>query len=235
MLVEISPRLVAQHYDDIDHLLSQRHIARDLAAHRIGYFAERGKLTRRQIKQFVARGYWGQYTSADLRSLERRVNESFFFQVTGETHGPLWGTDVYTTDSSPAKAAVHAGVLRDGEPFMTIGSPGADRQPQAMAQVLSKMLIWGMNPQQAVEHARFASYSFPQGAFPHQYEPRKLRIEADVPEEAVTQLRAYGHDIDRWPRWSWSAGGVCVAMRDPERRAFLGGADPRREGYVVAV
>ena len=126
-------------------------------------------------------------------------------------------------------------VLRDGEPFMAIGSPGADRQPQAMTQVLSKMLIWRMNPQQAVEHARFASYSFPQGAFPHQYEPGKLRVEADVPEDAATQLRAYGHDVERWPKWSWSAGGVCVVMRDPERRVFVGGADPRREGYVVAV
>jgi len=126
-------------------------------------------------------------------------------------------------------------VLRDGEPFIAIGSPGADRQPQAMTQVLSKILIWHMNPQQAVEHARFASYSFPQGAFPHQYEPGKLRLEADVPEDATAQLRAYGHDVDRWPKWSWSAGGVCVAMRDPERRVFVGGADPRREGYVVAV
>ncbi len=126
-------------------------------------------------------------------------------------------------------------VLRDGEPFMAIGSPGADRQPQAMTQVLSKILIWGMNPQHAVEHPRFASFSFPQGAFPHQYEPKKLRAEADVPEDAAAQLRAYGHDVERWPKWSWSAGGVCVVMRDPEQRVFLGGADPRREGYVVAV
>jgi hypothetical protein len=81
----------------------------------IGYFAERGRLGRKQIKQLVAKGYWGQYTSADLRSLERRVNESFYFQVTGETHGPLWGTDVYTSDSDLGTACVHAGLLRPGE------------------------------------------------------------------------------------------------------------------------
>jgi len=126
-------------------------------------------------------------------------------------------------------------VLRDGAPLMAIGSPGADRQPQAMTQVLSKMLVWGMNPQQAVEHARFASFSFPQAAFPHSYEPNKLRVEAGVPDDAVAQLQRYGHDVERWPRWSWSAGGVCVVMRDPERKVFVGGADPRREGYVVAV
>ena len=30
-------------------------------------------------------------------------------------HGPLWGTDVYTSDSSLAAACVHAGLLEPGE------------------------------------------------------------------------------------------------------------------------
>jgi hypothetical protein len=36
-------------------------------------------------------------------------------RVTGSATGPVWGTDVYTADSSLAAAAVHAGVLRPGE------------------------------------------------------------------------------------------------------------------------
>jgi hypothetical protein len=52
----------------------------------------------------------------NMEAYRGRLGESFLFSVTGSATGPLWGTDVYTTDSSPAKAAVHAGVLRDGEP-----------------------------------------------------------------------------------------------------------------------
>ena len=52
----------------------------------------------------------------NMEAYRGRLGESFLFSVTGSVTGPLWGTDVYTTDSSPAKAAVHAGVLRDGEP-----------------------------------------------------------------------------------------------------------------------
>lgn len=37
------------------------------------------------------------------------------FLVTGTTEGFVWGTDVYTSDSDLATAAVHAGVLRPGE------------------------------------------------------------------------------------------------------------------------
>ncbi len=81
----------------------------------IAYFEERGKLSRRQVAQLVEKGYWGQYTSADLRSLEKKVGQSFFFQVTGEASGPLWGTDVYTSDSSLGTACVHAGLLRPGQ------------------------------------------------------------------------------------------------------------------------
>jgi len=43
------------------------------------------------------------------------VGKSFLFDVTGTIHGPLWGTDVYTSDSSLAKAVVHAGILKKGE------------------------------------------------------------------------------------------------------------------------
>jgi hypothetical protein len=40
---------------------------------------------------------------------------SAFYRVTGANRGPLWGTDVYSSDSSLAFAAVHAGVLKLGQ------------------------------------------------------------------------------------------------------------------------
>jgi hypothetical protein len=35
--------------------------------------------------------------------------------VTGMTEGQLWGTDIYSGDSTIAAAAVHAGLLKAGE------------------------------------------------------------------------------------------------------------------------
>jgi hypothetical protein len=43
------------------------------------------------------------------------VGKSFLFEMVGTSRGPLWGTDIYTADSSPVTAAVHAGVLKRGE------------------------------------------------------------------------------------------------------------------------
>ncbi|MEX2172690.1 MAG: LCCL domain-containing protein [Pirellulales bacterium] len=52
---------------------------------------------------------------SQLRANRGKVGESFQAIVTGTTNGPVWGTEVYTDDSSLAVAAVHAGALQDGE------------------------------------------------------------------------------------------------------------------------
>lgn len=43
------------------------------------------------------------------------VGKSFVYDVVGASSGALWGSDVYTADSSLAVAAVHAGAVRVGE------------------------------------------------------------------------------------------------------------------------
>jgi hypothetical protein len=79
------------------------------------YFEERNQLSKRQLDELLAKGFKVQYTSADLRSLEKKIGQSFFFQTTGSNTGPLWGTDTYTSDSELGTACVHAGVLKVGE------------------------------------------------------------------------------------------------------------------------
>jgi hypothetical protein len=81
----------------------------------IDYFEKRGKLSRKQMNQLMAKGYWNLMDPNQLRALESKIGESFYFEVTGAATGPLWGTDTYTSDSSLAAACVHAGLLQVGE------------------------------------------------------------------------------------------------------------------------
>jgi hypothetical protein len=48
------------------------------------------------------------YSAAD-------IGQSFLFEVVGSTTDNIWGHGLYTADSSLSTAAVHAGLLRDGE------------------------------------------------------------------------------------------------------------------------
>ena len=81
----------------------------------IAYLEERGRLTPRQVHKLVVKGYWGQHSIADLRSLVTGVGKHFYFLVKGELGGAVWGSDVYTSDSALDTVCVHAGLLQPGE------------------------------------------------------------------------------------------------------------------------
>jgi hypothetical protein len=81
----------------------------------ISYFHERGRFSDRQLQEFIKKGFWGIHDPMELRNLEARIGESFYFQVSADEYGPLWGTDVYTSDSSLGRACVHAGIMAAGE------------------------------------------------------------------------------------------------------------------------
>lgn len=51
----------------------------------------------------------------NLVHLQAQVGKKFTFKVTGALQGSVWGTDTYSSDSSLAVAAVHAGLLRPGQ------------------------------------------------------------------------------------------------------------------------
>jgi hypothetical protein len=51
----------------------------------------------------------------NLKALEKQVGKTFKFRVTGAANGSVWGTNIYTTDSTLATVAVHAGVLKVGQ------------------------------------------------------------------------------------------------------------------------
>ena len=130
---------------------------------------------------------------------------------------------------SPAIAISKHGVVF---PF---GTPGGDVQAQAMLQVFLNVAVFGMNPQQAVEAPRFATFSFPDSWDPHPYYPGRLTLERRIAEETGQILASYGHDVTWWPAWIWRAGAVCAIQADPTQSVLMGGADPRRPSYALGV
>ena len=125
--------------------------------------------------------------------------------------------------------------LKDGKVFMPFGSPGNDIQPQAMTQVFLNIVVFGMEPQAAVEAPRFATYSFPSSSAPHAYHPGRLNIESRVDNTVVGQLAKLGHQVAPWDAVEWRAGAVC-AIRVNETNGLLeGAADPRRPCYALGV
>jgi gamma-glutamyltranspeptidase / glutathione hydrolase len=123
--------------------------------------------------------------------------------------------------------------LKDGRPYLVFGSPGADVQVQALAQVFLNIVHFGMGVQEAVEAPRFATFSFPATFAPHNYFPGRLNLESRFPEKTGDGLAALGHKVEWWPELTWRAGGVCAIQRDFESGLLHAGADPRRMCYAL--
>jgi len=81
----------------------------------VGYFERRGKLTPPQIDHLLQQGFLASDAPDHLVDLCQNVGQVHYFRVTGKVGGTVWGTDVYTGDSSLGTAVVHAGLVKLGE------------------------------------------------------------------------------------------------------------------------
>ena len=123
-------------------------------------------------------------------------------------------------------------VMKDGQPFAILGSPGGDDQVMRTIQTLINLVDFGMNIQQAIEAPRWSSRSFPASPFPHTMYPGEMSVEERIPDATRQALIARGHKLHVVPPWSLgSSAGIVVDMRTGVLSA---GADPRVEAYAWA-
>jgi len=115
----------------------------------------------------------------------------------------------------------NSGVLRDAageEPYMAFGVMGAAMQPQGHVQVLLNMLLFGLDPQQAADAARFRHMSGVQ-----------VLAEPPVGESVRVALRALGHDVGT--EGIGSFGGAQIVVKLP--KGWAAGSDPRKDGLAI--
>ena len=131
----------------------------------------------------------------------------------------------------PRTTLVNYLICEDGVPEMTIGCPGGDNQAQADLQLILNVLLFGMNPQQAVEAPRFATQTLINSFYPRVYAPGQLNVEPGIPEPTRAELRALGHLVSEVGA---CGTGAVVTHRDPQSGVLSAGADPRRPTYALA-
>ena len=131
----------------------------------------------------------------------------------------------------PRTTLINYIVSNDGVPVMTVGCPGGDHQAQANLQLILNSLLWGMNPQAAVEAPRFASNNVVNSFYPHSYYPGQLALEPQIPQTTRDQLAAKGHQIIT----ADGAGvGATISTRNPQTGVLASSADPRRACYALS-
>ena len=115
-------------------------------------------------------------------------------------------------------------VFQDGAFALSIGTPGSYGILQTQPQMMLNFLEFGLNLQEAIEAPRIRVYR-----------DRLLDAESRIAETTRAELGRRGHQVNVIDDWSWVVGGGQGIARDPESGALMAGADPRRDGYALAI
>jgi gamma-glutamyltranspeptidase / glutathione hydrolase len=128
-------------------------------------------------------------------------------------------------------------VLRDGAPFMALGSPGGDNQDQTILQAFLDIVEfwpdWYPNLHEAFEWPRVQTLHFYGSFWPHNSGFNKLNVEANVPDAVYNDLQARGHDVGRIRAFGMNGCATAVLI-DPATGNRIAGADRRRDCYAMA-
>ena len=114
-------------------------------------------------------------------------------------------------------------VLKDGKPFLAIGTPGGDSQDQQILLVLLNIIDFGMDVQAAIEAPRVNSLH-PVSSFDnHRPQPGVLEAEASLGAGGARRSsKARGHVLRVRPPYGISTGVVAA------------GVDPAADGSAAA-
>jgi gamma-glutamyltranspeptidase/glutathione hydrolase len=113
---------------------------------------------------------------------------------------------------------------RDGVPVLALGTPGSYGILQTQPQALVQYFDFGLALQDAIEAPRARLW-----------DGRAVQVEGRVAASVVAALRERGHDAQSFSDWTMKVGGMQAVAVDPATGVMTGAADPRRDGYAIAL
>jgi len=149
-------------------------------------------------------------------------NRGFSFSLDPDAANRLEG------GKRPMHTLIPAMLLRDGAPWVVLGTMGAHGQAQTHLQLLSDLVDFGMEPQAAIDSSRWVSGRGNEGDPPH-----VLYLEPEIGPEVVEQLRVMGHDARVSEDRAVLMGHAHMIEIDRERGVLTGAADPRSDGVAL--
>lgn len=114
-------------------------------------------------------------------------------------------------------------LLKDGEPFMVIGSPGAARIIATIVELIVNIIDFGMTADEANHAPRFFV----------QKNEDFLSLESRISQEVQDGLIKKGHRLKLYEDYDLFFGGAQLILIDPMTQEVTGSADPRRGGTAV--
>jgi gamma-glutamyltranspeptidase/glutathione hydrolase len=121
-------------------------------------------------------------------------------------------------------------VTRGGKPWLSFGLMGGDMQAQGHAQVLTNMIDFGMDVQEAGDAPRFRHFGSSEPTGIRAVDGGTVLLESGIGPEVRRALEAKGHRI---AEATGGYGGYQAIRIDTEQGVLIGGSDPRKDGAAM--
>ena len=134
----------------------------------------------------------------------------------------------------PYHTIIPAMITIENKLYASFGIMGGFMQPQAHLQVLSNLIDYNHNPQQALDLPRFC-VNIDGGEGVGALDPGgEVFIEKGVEFDTMATLRRRGHRVSPISgRERGIFGGGQVILRQPENGVLIAGSDPRKDGCAL--
>ena len=155
----------------------------------------------------------------------------FMFQDRGELFSlNPDDNNVYGPRKRPFHTIIPAFVMKDDQPFLSFGVMGGDMQAQAHVQILTNIIDFGLNIQEAGDAARWRHFgnSEPTG------EPSTgigtVQMESGFAPDVKAELQKRGYKI---VPGTGSFGGYQAIMWDIKNHVYWGASEMRKDGAAI--
>lgn len=131
----------------------------------------------------------------------------------------------------PHKRTFHtlnpAMLMKSGKPYLVYGTMGGEGQPQTQAAIVTRVVDFGMTPQDAINGPRWLQ-GRTWGA-----SSNDLKIEGRVPAAVAEDLKRRGHPVRMVEDFTDTMGHAGAILIDPDTRVMYGATDPRGDGLAA--
>ena len=145
-------------------------------------------------------------------------------------------TEGHANTFAPGKRPFHtiipAFITRDGKPWLSFGVMGGDTQPQAHALIVSNLVDFGMNLQEAGDAPRILhdGSTSPEGQVSEMTDGGAIQLETGFDYASIRALMRLGHKVEFA---NGPYGGYQAIGWDEKNKVYIGASEGRKDGQAA--
>ncbi len=140
--------------------------------------------------------------------------------------------NTFAPGKRPFHTIIPAFITKDGKPWLSFGVMGGDTQPQAHTLIVSNLIDFGMNLQEAGDAPRILhdGSTSPEGQVTEMTDGGAIQLETGFDYSTIRALMRMGHKVEFA---NGPYGGYQAIGWDEKNKVYIGASEGRKDGQAA--